>query len=264
MPVPEELYLESSSDIPYIITITLNKLQKYLHNTDNMWLSSPLKDKYDISNVVEINVNGPNIPQYIIDRLSKECDNINLLGLPYIQNIIKYNCLTSYDWAVEKWGTKWDIQNEEEYPYEGEPALKGFNFKTPWSPPYKALIELSSIENITLFIIFDTEACQRYDPTIMIFKNGECCMVELPFCPLWEDIESDDEYHEEICKANYLNSLALKHAFLADNGYSGIKISEEEINHIIYEVCGIKRTTYTENEDDISIIDKCIFDWYEH
>lgn len=87
-------------------------------------------------------------------------------------------------------------------------------------------------------------------------------MVELPFCPDWTDIESDYERDKAISKANYLNSLALEHAFSVDKGFNGIKVSDDEIAHVIYEVCGIKRTDYIANDNDITIINKCTFDWY--
>lgn len=262
LPIPQEMYIESSSDIPYIITYTLNKIKQYLHNTNNMWLSQPLKNKYDLPNKVEIEVKGPDMPQYMYERLNREYSNVALLGLPYVQNIVNYNCLTARDWAVEKWGTKWDIQDDGEYPYEGEPALKGFNFRSPWCPPYKAFIKLSEIEQVTFFIIYDTESHQRLDPTIMVFKNGECCIVELPFCPDWFDLTPENR-DSEVYRINYLNSLALEHAFSVDNGINGVSITEDEKNHIIYEFCGTKKTDYIESEDDIRIINNVSIDWYK-
>ena len=175
---------------------------------------------------------------------------------------MKYNTISWYDYATDNWGTKWDIQNEY-YPYEGGDALYGFGFKTPWGPPWKALLELSRIEQISLFIIFDTESHQRLDPTVMFFKNGEACMIELPFCPNWEDYLLDEEAQRDIYKCNYLNSLAIQNAFSSDKGCNGIYLTQEEVDHVIYELCGNNNTDYVPSDKDKKIIKKQTFKWYK-
>lgn len=62
-------------------------------------------------------------------------------------NILEFGFKNWYDWAVEEWGTKWDITSAE----NGEPSLSEdglsvqFSFMSAWSPPvafYEKMEEL--------------------------------------------------------------------------------------------------------------------------
>lgn len=62
-------------------------------------------------------------------------------------NILEFGFKNWYDWAVEEWGTKWDITSTE----NGEPSLSEdgrsvqFSFMSAWSPPvafYEKMEEL--------------------------------------------------------------------------------------------------------------------------
>lgn len=48
-----------------------------------------------------------------------------------------------YDWRIQNWGVKWDIDGDDSQPYNYDSVTAEYSFQTPWGPP----IEL--FENIT-------------------------------------------------------------------------------------------------------------------
>jgi hypothetical protein len=96
---------------------------------------------------------GLNTPQLTDDQLE---DVVALLGLEdkremankYARNFSKYGHLHWYDWAIENWGTKWDVSNEHVYEtthgyVPGVFNKFSFAFDTAWGPPEQWITSLS-------------------------------------------------------------------------------------------------------------------------
>jgi len=69
-----------------------------------------------------------------------------------------------YDWSVKNWGTKWDVETDDDVTVENE--LLSFGFDSAWSPPtgvYAALVE------------------QGYQVDAMYYEPG------MGFCGRWID-----------------------------------------------------------------------------
>jgi hypothetical protein len=61
------------------------------------------------------------------------------------ENIDKYDYANWYDWRVNNWGTKWDVNDPNSLVYtDGDTAIEFF-FDTAWAPPiafYNQMLEL--------------------------------------------------------------------------------------------------------------------------
>ena len=71
----------------------------------------------------------------------------------YNQFMKKYGCVTWYDWACEKWGTKWDARDVQyEDNFGGYEVV--YRFDTAWGPPepiYHILMDKFPMLNISWF-----------------------------------------------------------------------------------------------------------------
>lgn len=75
------------------------------------------------------------MPEILRDTTSPTPDNIDSVQLEVM--IAQTGHTNWYDWAVSKWGTKWDVDTEGlEYSEEGEDmaVITGY-FDSAWSPP---------------------------------------------------------------------------------------------------------------------------------
>ena len=63
------------------------------------------------------------------------------LGKQYLDNIIEHGAATWYDWRINNWGTKWNL-NPEDCIQANENTL---SFDTAWSAPYPILDQISQM-----------------------------------------------------------------------------------------------------------------------
>ena len=56
----------------------------------------------------------------------------------------KYGASNWYDWHINNWGTKWDIDADED-DYDSTDTCIRYSFDSAWSPPTKAIVALSSL-----------------------------------------------------------------------------------------------------------------------
>ena len=81
----------------------------------------------------------------------KEKDEIRQI----VDNIAKYGYPTWYEWHVDKWGTKWDV-NEPYYEHCGDAI--SMDFKTAWTTPGAAFLELSGqYPGLTIYVEYADE-----------------------------------------------------------------------------------------------------------
>jgi hypothetical protein len=60
-------------------------------------------------------------------------------------NIEKHGYASWYDWCVEHWGTKWDVDGEEGNAEETDPNTASLCFDSAWAPPiafYNAMCDM--------------------------------------------------------------------------------------------------------------------------
>lgn len=71
-----------------------------------------------------------------------DCDEMYCLGRHIYQNIQKYGYVSWYDWRIDNWGTKWNTEEASIYMEIDDDKII-YNFKTAWSAPCEAILELS-------------------------------------------------------------------------------------------------------------------------
>lgn len=102
-----------------------------------------------------------------IDYKSLGVKNFEDLGNLYIDNIIKYQADSWYDWSCENWGTKWNATNTcivDDTEIE---------FETAWSCPINIFKELSKqFKNVEIEVSFADEAI-GYNCGYFTMLNGE-------------------------------------------------------------------------------------------
>lgn len=80
------------------------------------------------------------------DKMKEKYSNIYDLGKRYVDNIKDYGFPNWYDWRIENWGTKWNVDDEvsvidiDEDNYE-------IRFDTAWSLPYGIMLKFSELCN---------------------------------------------------------------------------------------------------------------------
>ena len=135
-PMPKKLYeVTAGSDEQYYMLFHLKKMPPWMMGDENIIKA------------------GLNTPQLTDDQLE---DVIALLDLEdkreiaqkYADNVANYGHLHWYDWALENWGTKWDVGNDQIY--ETTPGYEpgvfnkfSFAFDTAWSPPEQWLYSVA-------------------------------------------------------------------------------------------------------------------------
>ena len=88
------------------------------------------------------------------------------------ENLKKYGVKNWYDFCVNRWGTKWDVDAYEKVKFDAQGVT--FGFDSAWSPPigvYEALVE------------------DGFSVTAFYYEPGMC------FCGKWSD-EDGDEFYE--------------------------------------------------------------------
>lgn len=72
----------------------------------------------------------------------------------YADNIKKYGFPTWYEWSIENWGTKWDVDAD----FECHGGTIELHFDTAWSTPIKVFIALSKqYPTINIYAAFADE-----------------------------------------------------------------------------------------------------------
>lgn len=185
IPMPEDLKLdagtiENKSISCYYLSLSDEdklKLMKLLKNKEvffhrNYW------NKYesDIKNFED----NPNKLREEIDNYhglidfddKKHFSNILELGKQYVENIKKYGYPQWYDWCVENWGTKWNVEDDVDVVYDENKNEYDISFPTAWSVPSGIVEKYSELcSDDEFYWEYEDE---DYDGTHIIRKiNGE-------------------------------------------------------------------------------------------
>lgn len=104
-----------------------------------------------------------------------------------------------YNWRVENWGTKWNIDKESgnwDFHGDDDVSIVEGTFETAWSPPMEALHKLSELcPNLEIELTFSEEGMQFQGKYIfsagateeVYYRTGD------DFISPWGDDEDDDE-----------------------------------------------------------------------
>ena len=107
--------------------------------------------------------------------------------------IEKFGSDNWYDWRLQNWGCKWDIDDREGKPTHSSAKLICFDFQTPWGPPERAIYTLSlKFPNLTFFLAHYEMGCGFAGE--MKVKNGES---EGTYYDAEENVESFKKYVSE-------------------------------------------------------------------
>lgn len=74
-----------------------------------------------------------------------------LISNKYIDNIEKYKFSTWYDWRIENWGTKWNVDDEVSVIDTGNNEYE-ILFDTAWDLPNKIMLKFSNFVKMVNFI----------------------------------------------------------------------------------------------------------------
>lgn len=185
IPMPDDLKLDAGSiegDSIACYYLSLNddekfKLMKLLKSKEasychNYW------NKYN-GDIKELENN----PKKLNDKINnfnglfdfdkeKQFNSINELGKQYIENIKNYSFPQWYDWCVENWGTKWNVEDDIDVVYNKNIDEYDISFQTAWSVPTGIVEKYSELcEDDEFYWEYEDE---DYDGTHILRKiNGE-------------------------------------------------------------------------------------------
>ena len=94
------------------------------------------------------------------------------LGKKYLDNYIKYGYCNWYNWSIDNWGTKWNVEDDCSIEYDKVKEEYTITFDTAWSCPVGILKEYSKMCNDGEldWMYYDED----YDGHIFVTKeNGE-------------------------------------------------------------------------------------------
>ena len=142
IPMPESLSIESGSRgemglvFLYITSLDLNIKNTIIKAYKSL---NPFnKDIYISTYFKRIN---SDIEKYKNDKEFKESIE---LGKKYLDNYIKYGYCTWYNWSIDNWGTKWNVEDEVTVIEIDDNKYK-ITFYTAWSCPTGILNEFSKM-----------------------------------------------------------------------------------------------------------------------
>lgn len=163
-------YLSLNDDEKYkLIKLLKSKEVSYCHNYWN-------KYKNDIkeleNNPKKLNEKTNNFNGLFDFDKEKQFTSINELGKQYIENIKNYNFPQWYDWCVENWGTKWNVEDDIDVNYDKNIDEYDISFQTAWSVPTGIVERYSELcEDDEFYWEYEDE---DYDGTHILRKiNGE-------------------------------------------------------------------------------------------
>ena len=169
IPMPKELNIESGSKgekgliFLYLTSLDLSK------NVDIRKAYKSLSPfNKEIHNDPYFQDIDSNLSKYKNDESFQESIE---LGKKYLDNYIKYGYCNWYDWCIDKWGTKWNVEDEVSV-IDIDNDNYEITFDTAWSCPSGILKEFSKMCNDGEldWMYYDED----YDGHIFVTKeNGE-------------------------------------------------------------------------------------------
>lgn len=192
IPMPEDLKLDAGSiesDSISCYYLSLNddekyKLMKLLKSKEiffhhDYWNKYKNDIKYYESNPDKLKNNKDNFNGLIDFDYKKHFNSLAELGKQYIENIKKYGYPQWYDWCVENWGTKWNVEDDVDVSYNKNTDEYDITFDTAWSVPSGIVEKYSEFCNDEEFY-WEYED-EDYDGTHILRKiNGEIIDTILP------------------------------------------------------------------------------------
>lgn len=192
IPMPEDLKLDAGSiesDSISCYYLSLNddekyKLMKLLKSKEiffhhDCWNKYKKDIKYYESNPDKLKNNKDNFNGLIDFDDKKHFNSLAELGKQYIENIKKYGYPQWYDWCVENWGTKWNVEDDVDVSYNKNTDEYDITFDTAWSVPSGIVEKYSEFCNDEEFY-WEYED-EDYDGTHILRKiNGEIIDTILP------------------------------------------------------------------------------------
>lgn len=192
IPMPEDLKLDAGSiesDSISCYYLSLNddekyKLMKLLKSKEiffhhDYWSKYKKDIKYYESNPDKLKNNKDNFNGLIDFDDKKHFNSLAELGKQYIENIKKYGYPQWYDWCVENWGTKWNVEDDVDVSYNKNTDEYDITFDTAWSVPSGIVEKYSEFCNDEEFY-WEYED-EDYDGTHILRKiNGEIIDTILP------------------------------------------------------------------------------------
>lgn len=192
IPMPEDLKLDAGSiesDSISCYYLSLNdgekyKLMKLLKSKEiffhhDYWNKYKKDIKYYESNPDKLKNNKDNFNGLIDFDDKKLFNSLAELGKQYIENIKKYGYPQWYDWCVENWGTKWNVEDDVDVSYNKNTDEYDITFDTAWSVPSGIVEKYSEFCNDEEFY-WEYED-EDYDGTHILRKiNGEIIDTILP------------------------------------------------------------------------------------
>ena len=163
-------YLSLNDDEKYkLIKLLKSKEASYCHNYWNKY-NGDIKELENNPKKLNEKINNFN-GLFDFDK-EKQFTSINELGKQYIENIKNYNFPQWYDWCVENWGTKWNVEDDIDVVYDKNIDEYDISFQTAWSVPTGIVEKYSELcEDDEFYWEYEDE---DYDGTHILRKiNGE-------------------------------------------------------------------------------------------
>lgn len=192
IPMPEDLKLDAGSmegDSISCYYLSLNddekyKLMKFLKSKEiffhhDYWNKYKKNIKYFENNPDKLKDKKDNFNGLMGFDNDKHFNSLAELGKQYIENIRKYGYPQWYDWCVENWGTKWNVEDDVDVSYDKNTDEYDITFDTAWSVPSGIVEKYSEFCNDEEFY-WEYED-EDYDGTHILRKiNGEIIDTILP------------------------------------------------------------------------------------
>ncbi len=163
-------YLSLNDDEKYkLMKLLKSKESSYCYNYWNKY-KSDIKELENNPNKLNEKINNFN-GLFDFDK-EKQFNSLNELGKQYIENIKNYNFPQWYDWCVENWGTKWNVEDDIDVNYDKNIDEYDISFQTAWSVPTGIVERYSELcEDDEFYWEYEDE---DYDGTHILRKiNGE-------------------------------------------------------------------------------------------
>lgn len=170
IPMPKELKIEAGSNGEKgLIFLYLTSLDL----SDNI----DIRKAYKSLNPFNQDIHTDPYFEKINSNLSKYKKDENFqesieLGKKYLDNYIKYGYCNWYNWSIDNWGTKWNVEDDCSIEYDKVKEEYTITFDTAWSCPVGILKEYSKMCNDGEldWMYYDED----YDGHIFVTKeNGE-------------------------------------------------------------------------------------------
>lgn len=170
-------YLSLNDDEKYKLMKLLKSKKIFFHH--DYWNKYKKDIKYYESNPDKLKNNKDNFNGLIDFDDKKHFNSLAELGKQYIENIKKYGYPQWYDWCVENWGTKWNVEDDVDVSYNKNTDEYDITFDTAWSVPSGIVEKYSEFCNDEEFY-WEYED-EDYDGTHILRKiNGEIIDTILP------------------------------------------------------------------------------------